>query len=62
MVNTQVETLKEGQSRLSNMLQESMVMAEGLYDRVSQGYDELKGEIQGKRSRRAASYREFWES
>ncbi|KAF0302576.1 hypothetical protein FJT64_025346 [Amphibalanus amphitrite] len=22
-------------------------MAEGLYDRVSQGYDELKGEIQG---------------
>ncbi|KAF0313006.1 hypothetical protein FJT64_016377 [Amphibalanus amphitrite] len=47
MVNTQVETLKEGQAQLTNMVQESMVMAEGLYDRVSQGYDELKGEIQG---------------
>ena len=47
LVNTQVETLKEGQSHLTNMIQESMAMAEGLYDRVNQGYDELKGEIQG---------------
>ena len=47
LVNTQVETLKEGQARLTNMIQESMNMAEGLYDRVSQGYDDLKGELQG---------------
>lgn len=46
-IGSQVENLKTGQDQLTNMIQESMTMAEGLYERVNQGYNELKDEIQG---------------
>ncbi|XP_037086036.1 uncharacterized protein LOC119106486 [Pollicipes pollicipes] len=42
-----MEGLKGGQTQLTNMVQESMAMAEGLYERVNQGYNDLKREIQG---------------
>lgn len=47
-MDAKVKTLQGGQEQLFNMITESMTMSEGLFDRVNEGYNDLRKEIQGK--------------